>query len=197
MGKITVEKERVINASPEKIFSVLSNYKEQRPRMLTPNFIDYKVEKGGKGSGTVISYLLRAANRERAYRMSVDEAVKGRVLTERDNNSSLVTTWALSPVSGGDKTRVSVASEWEGGKGVGGFFERTFAPLGLRRIYGSMLTSLIDILGVSGEEVTAVQGKEYRPTENLRGLILILSLVVGFAFGLNYIQKANREKAQR
>ncbi|WP_338255537.1 SRPBCC family protein [Dictyobacter halimunensis] len=196
MGKITVEKERVINASPETIFSVLSNYKEQRPRMLTPNFIDYRVEKGGKGSGTVISYLLRAANRERAYRMSVDEAVKGRVLTERDNNSSLVTTWVLSPVSG-DKTRVSVASEWEGGKGVGGFFERTFAPLGLRRIYGSMLTSLIDILSVSDEDVTAVQGKEYRPTENLRGLIFILSLVVGFALGLNYIQKANREKEQR
>ncbi|GLV59064.1 hypothetical protein KDH_58920 [Dictyobacter sp. S3.2.2.5] len=164
--------------------------------MLTPNFIDYRVEKGGKGSGTVISYLLRAANRERAYRMSVDEAVKGRVLTERDNNSSLVTTWVLSPVSG-DKTRVSVASEWEGGKGVGGFFERTFAPLGLRRIYGSMLTSLIDILSVSDEDVTAVQGKEYRPTENLRGLIFILSLVVGFALGLNYIQKANREKEQR
>ncbi|GCE19936.1 hypothetical protein KDK_37360 [Dictyobacter kobayashii] len=44
--------------------------------MLTPNFIDYTVEKGGKGSGTVISYLLQAANRERAYRMRVDEAVK-------------------------------------------------------------------------------------------------------------------------
>ncbi|GHO83393.1 hypothetical protein KSZ_13990 [Dictyobacter formicarum] len=162
--------------------------------MLTPNFIDYKVEKGGKGSGTVISYLLHAANRERAYRMSVDEAVKGRVLTERDNNSSLVTTWALSPLDGQNRTRVSVTSEWEGGTGVGGFFERTFAPLGLRRIYGSMLDSLIDLLGVSDEDVTAVQGKEYSPSENIRGLLFIFAIVVGFVLGIKYIQKSNRQK---
>ena len=194
MGRITVQKERIINASPEKIYSILSNYKEQRPKMLTPNFIDYKVEKGGKGSGTVISYLLHEANRERAYRMSVDEAVKGRVLTERDSNSSLVTTWVLSPLTGNNRTRVSVTSEWEGGTGVGGFFERTFAPLGLRRIYGSMLDSLIDLLGVSDEDVTAVRGKEYSPPENIRGLLFIVALVTGFALGIKYIQKKSRDQ---
>ena len=33
-------------------------------------------------------------------------------------------------------------TEWQGGRGVGGFFERTFAPVGLRRIYGEMLDRL-------------------------------------------------------
>ncbi|GCE19937.1 hypothetical protein [Dictyobacter kobayashii] len=116
------------------------------------------------------------------------------MLTERDSNSSLVTTWVLSPLMGGNKTRVSVASEWEGGTGVGGFFERTFAPLGLRRIYGSMLDSLIDLLGVSDEEVTAIQGKEYSPAENIRGFLFIFLVVVGFALGISYIQKSNRHK---
>jgi hypothetical protein len=37
---------------------------------------------------------------------------------------------------------VSVTTDWEGGSGVGGFFERTFAPMGLRGIYTEMLNRL-------------------------------------------------------
>jgi hypothetical protein len=39
-----------------------------------------------------------------------------------------------------------VATEWEGGSGVGGFFERTFAPMGLRSIYTEMLNRLAQTL---------------------------------------------------
>jgi len=138
--------ERVVNAQPEDVYAVLTDYKARRPQILTPNFLDYTVEQGGQGAGTEISYRLRAARRERSYHMIVKEPLKGWVITESDQHSSLVTTWTLSPEDDGLRTRVRVDSEWEGGTGVGGFFERTFAPMGLRRIYNSMLISLNGLL---------------------------------------------------
>jgi hypothetical protein len=35
-----------------------------------------------------------------------------------------------------------VRTTWNGAGGIGGFFERTFAPKGLRRVYDRMLQSL-------------------------------------------------------
>jgi hypothetical protein len=37
---------------------------------------------------------------------------------------------------------VTVEASWHGAGGVGGFFERTFAPKVLARIYGEMLDKL-------------------------------------------------------
>ena len=142
MSHIHVMSERVVDAQPEDVYAALTDYTVRRPQILTRNFLQYNVEQGGQGAGTEISYRLRAARRERPYRMHVDEPLKGWVLTESDQHSSLVTTWTLSPEDDGQYTRVRVDSEWEGGSGVGGFFERTFAPMGLRRIYNNMLTSL-------------------------------------------------------
>ena len=35
-----------------------------------------------------------------------------------------------------------VRSTWDGAGGIGGFFERTFAPRGLRRLYDGVLDRL-------------------------------------------------------
>jgi hypothetical protein len=122
--------------------------------------------------------------------MRIDEAVKGQVLTERDSNSSLVTTWSVIPVSGGQRSRVRVTTEWDGSTGVKGFFERTFAPLGLHGIYSRMLESLVQLLpGAADTQVAGVQDSELKPRTNLRGLLLIFGLVIGFALGLKFFQK--------
>ena len=192
MSRIFVKKERVINAAPENVYAVLSDYKGQRPQMLTPNFLNYTVKKGGKGDGTVISYRLHAANRERPYEMRVNEPVKGEVITESDTGSSLVTTWALSPLNNGQQTKVRVSSEWEGGTGVRGFFERTFAPLGLRSIYGNMLDSLLVLTGANATSVTAVQGEENSPASNAATFLLIFGIVIGVAYGISLLSR-NRQ----
>jgi hypothetical protein len=141
MSNIHVQAERIIAGRPQEVYTFLSNYRDKRPQILTDNFQNYAVEKGGKGADTIFTYLLRAANRERNYRMSVTEPVKGKVLAESDTSSSLVTMWTLEPAAN-NQTRVQVVTEWQGGSGVGGFFEKTFAPMGLRRIYGEMLDKL-------------------------------------------------------
>lgn len=142
MSLVTAQSERVIDAPPAEVYAALIDYQNKRPSILTPNFLGYAVEKGGVGEGTVISYRLQAGGRERPYRMQVAETVKEQTLTEKDLTSSLSTTWTLVPMQGGQETKVQIKTSWEGAGGVGGFFERTFAPGGLRRIYDQMLSNL-------------------------------------------------------
>ncbi len=140
--QIRVGVARTIPAPPERVYELLADYRHGRPRILPGNYRDYRVEEGGQGGGTVVSYRLRAARRERAYTMEVAEPTLGSTLIERDRGSSLTTTWMLSPAPGGTATQLELVTVWEGGGGVGGFFERTFAPRGLTAIYNDMLDRL-------------------------------------------------------
>lgn len=146
MSHIHVDVERVIDAPPDEVYAFLADYRDKRPIILTPNFLDYTVEQGGRGGGTVIRYRLQAGRRERTYHMRVEAPPGGSALVERDVNSSLVSTWTVIPAASGRQARVMVTTEWEGSSGVGGFFERTFAPAALRRIYADMLERLAQAL---------------------------------------------------
>jgi hypothetical protein len=61
-------------------------------------------------------------------------------MTESDTNSSLVTTWTVAPENG--VSRVRISTTWDGAGGVGGFFERLFAPRVMRSIYADELERL-------------------------------------------------------
>ncbi len=149
MGTVHASAERAIAAPPEKVYHLLADYREGRPRILPDSFTDYSVEAGGTGAGTVVTYTLHAAKRERPYRMEVTEPQPGRVLEESDAGSSLTTTWTVEPTGSGSTVRID--TRWQGAGGVGGFFERTFAPKGLGRIYEQILDRL-------ESEVTASPG---------------------------------------
>jgi Polyketide cyclase / dehydrase and lipid transport len=76
--------------------------------------------------------------RERDYRLAVEADASG--LTERDQLSSFVSRWTVAPDGAG--AQVTLEASWQGAGGIGGVFERTFAPMGLRRIYSQMLDKL-------------------------------------------------------
>jgi hypothetical protein len=65
--------------------------------------------------------------------MQVSEPVQGQTLVETDGDYSLVTTFNVTPQDG--KSLVKITTSWDGASGIGGFFERTFAPRALRRLY--------------------------------------------------------------
>lgn len=144
MNPIRVQRERMLNVSPQEVYGFLRDY-TKRPLILPPNYLDYRIDKGGYGAGTVVSYRLHAAGRERNYRVLVDEPYQG-ALTERDISSSMVTTWLVAPLGIGQQTRVTIISQWMGGDGLGGLFESTMAPMGLRGIYDQMLDRLTTVL---------------------------------------------------
>jgi hypothetical protein len=72
--------------------------------------------------------------------VSASVTVSGSTITERDANSSMVTTWTVAPEGNG--TVVTTTTEWTGAGGIGGFFEKTFAPLGLKKIQAATLDNL-------------------------------------------------------
>ena len=56
--------------------------------------------------------------RTREYRMRVTEPEPGRVLTESDMNSNLVTTFTVTPQNAA--SRVEIYTPWKGAAGIGG-----------------------------------------------------------------------------
>ena len=140
MSRVVASASLQIQAAPERVLDFLRDYRESREQILTSNYTAYRVEQGGHGAGTVIGYHFAAGGRERDYRLSVEE--EGGELVERDQLSSFVSRWTVAP--NGSGADVTLESSWQGAGGVGGFFERTFAPTGLRRIYTQMLDKLAD-----------------------------------------------------
>ena len=140
MGTIHVSAERAVDASAETVYGYLADMREHHPRFLPRAFSDFEIESGGVGAGTITRFKMTAGGRTRAYRMEVAEPEPGRVLTESDTNSSLVSTFTVYPE--GDKSRVRISTTWEGAGGVGGFFERLFAPRVMRGIYADELERL-------------------------------------------------------
>jgi uncharacterized protein YndB with AHSA1/START domain len=139
MAVIEVSAERSIGAEPEVVYGAVADM-EQHARFLPPAFSDFRVEIGGVGAGTVTTFKVTAGGRSRAYRMRIDEPEPGRVITESDSESSLVTTWTIDPE--GEGSRVRISTGWQGAGGIGGFFERLFAPRVMRAIYADELERL-------------------------------------------------------
>jgi len=141
MGQVEATTERIVTGKPEDVFDALADYREVRPRLLTEQFSEYEVREGGDGEGTLVHWRLQATSkRVRDCLLEVSEPSDGQ-LVEKDRNSSMVTTWTVTPAGEG-KARVVVTSVWNGATGIGGFFERTFAPKGLARIYDGVLEKL-------------------------------------------------------
>ena len=146
MSEVVATAERVVRAPAEQVRAALADYAGTRPRILPEQFSDYRVEAGGQGAGTRVHWRFAATSkRVRDQLVHVTEPTEGS-LVESDANSSMVTTWTVLPVDAG-VTAVGVRTTWTGAGGIGGFFERAFAPQGLRRVYGSMLERLDAELG--------------------------------------------------
>jgi hypothetical protein len=142
MPEVHVSADRTIDASPDRVYNCIADYQDHHPHFLPPAFSDYKVEEGGVGAGTIVSFVLTAGSRRRAYRMKVEEPEPGRILTESDLGSTLVTTFRVSP--DGTGSRVQIETRWQGASGFGGVMERFFAPRALSRLYADELNRLAD-----------------------------------------------------
>jgi hypothetical protein len=141
MSQVVATAERVVRAPAEQVRAALADYEGTRPRILPEQFTDYRVESGGQGAGTRVHWRFAATSkRVRDQLLDVSQPSED-TLVESDANSSMVTTWTVHPADAG-LTTVRVRTTWNGAGGVGGFFERTFAPKGLRRVYDQVLERL-------------------------------------------------------
>ena len=140
MARIAVSAEGTVEAPADTVYRYIADMREHYPRFLPPAFSDFRVESGGVGAGTILRYKLTAGGRTREYRTKIAEPEPGRVLTEFDTGSSAVTTFTVSPQ--GAASLVQISGTWDGAGGIGGLFERIFAPRVLRAIYTDELKRL-------------------------------------------------------
>lgn len=139
MATVTATVSRSVPATPETVLEALADYTTVRPAILPEQYTDYAVESGGQGTGTVATWRLHAT--EKRVRHVVAEVTKGAdTVTEKDRSSSLVTIFRVEPA--GQGSTVTATTTWQGAGGIGGFFEKTFAPKGLARIHGALLDNL-------------------------------------------------------
>ena len=144
MGKVTAIAERTIDAPADKVRELVADYAETRPKLLTEHYRDYEVTEGGAGAGTKAHWKLQATSkRVRDVAATVSEPKPG-TLVETDANSSMVTTWTVAESGAGSLVRIETS--WDGAGGIGGFFEKTFAPGGLKKIYDGVLGNLAEIV---------------------------------------------------
>jgi len=136
MSEVVATAEHVVRAPVERVVAALGDYERVRPRILPEQFSDYRVESGGQGEGTRVHWRFAATSRRVREQLVEVSRPAADTLVERDTNSSMVTTWTASPADAGGTT-VRVRTTWTGARGVGGFFERTFAPRGLQRVYAA------------------------------------------------------------
>jgi hypothetical protein len=139
MGQVSAASTILINVEPAATLAAVADYQKVRPKILSPHYSEYQVLQGGQGQGTVAKWKLQATkSRVRDVQANVD--VAGHTVIEKDANSSMVTNWTVAPAGPGSS--VTVKTTWKGAGGVKGFFEKTFAPLGLRKIQGEVLANL-------------------------------------------------------
>lgn len=97
MAQVEATTERIIAADPETVFDTLADYKDGRPKLLPEHFSEYQVREGGDGEGTLVHWKLQATSkRVRDCLLEVTEPTDGQ-LVEKDRNSSMVTTWTVTP----------------------------------------------------------------------------------------------------
>jgi len=140
VAQVTATQSIDVNVTPAQAAAALADYATVRPAILPEQYRDYRVLEGGQGAGTVVEWTLQATEkRVRNVKATVSVGADGTV-TETDANSSMVTVYQVAPAGTG--ARVTTTTSWQGAGGIGGFFEKTFAPKGLGRIQLALLTNL-------------------------------------------------------
>jgi hypothetical protein len=137
MAKVRVSAERVLQAPADAVYRAIADYRQHHPRILPPAITDLRVERGGVGAGTAITFKVTLAGRTSQARAEVTEPRPGRVLVE--SGDGVTTTFTVEPVDGG--TRVHFDTEMER-PAARAWLERLLVPRLLRPQYEIELSNL-------------------------------------------------------
>lgn len=147
MSKYYVEASEIIEAPPEHVYAVISDYHEGHPSILPSRyFTELTVEEGGQGEGTIITVHMNVFGTKALYHMSVTEPEPGRVLVEEDNIAGVTTTFTVDPINSGGKTRVTIATTAKASPGLKGIVEKVVNPPVICKIYREELHQLAEVI---------------------------------------------------
>jgi hypothetical protein len=143
MSEARVEVSKEMDFPPASIYAVLADYQRHHPKILPRQyFTDLEFVEGGQGAGTQVQVRMRVMGVEREFLMTIAEPEPGRVLTETDDESGVVTTFTVEPGRDGQTSPVTIASRFTTGPGLAGLMEKVGTQTITRRIYKEELELL-------------------------------------------------------
>lgn len=148
---IHVEESSVIDAPPEAVYAVISDYRVGHPAILPPQFKGLTVEQGGKGEGTIFRSSTEVWGRKMSLHVRVTEPEPGRLLVETDIETGQLTRFIFEPLGGGQQTRVTFASDFPPSPGLMGAIERLTMPPVARGMYRDELHRLAEYVRQHGD----------------------------------------------
>lgn len=158
MSMINVIASAVIDASPEAIWDVFSDYEVAHMAILPkPYFAGMDVLEGGQGAGTVIDVHMDVFGNKKTYHMEVTEPEPGRLLAETDYNTGERTHFILEPLGNGRQTKVTIDSKFNVSPGFAGKFERLITPPITRHIFKKELANVAAYLEEQEKGVALAQ----------------------------------------
>ena len=132
-----------IAAAPKRVYDVLADYRDGRPRILPKRFSDLTVERGGFGGGTIIQFHMRVGGRSQAFRAAITEPEPGRVLAETNLEGRMaVTTFIVAAEGVGETAHVTITTELPVRSGILGAIERFLTTKTLQPLYREELRML-------------------------------------------------------
>jgi hypothetical protein len=122
MAQLTITEEGKIGAPADRVYTYIADMRKHHHHFLPANFSDFTVEEGGFGEGTVFRTKITFAGRSQILRMRVAEPTPGRVMTESNLLTPMVTIWTIIP--DGAHCRVHLETKWDTARGFRGLLER-------------------------------------------------------------------------
>jgi len=132
-----------IAAPADRIYGIISDYRNGHPHILPKQFSNLRVESGsGVGAGTTIRFEVTVMGRTDRYKALVSEPEPGRVLVERNMEpNDSVTTFIVDPEDGRAAT-VTIRTELNARPGVMGAIEKFLIKRVMPGLYAQELRLL-------------------------------------------------------
>jgi uncharacterized protein YndB with AHSA1/START domain len=144
MPDIHARASALIEAPPATVYGIIADYHRGHPGILPPKYFgSLRVEEGGTGAGTRISFEMRSFGTVQRFRGEITEPEPGRRLVESYPDMGIETVFTVDPVDGGRRSRVTIATGYRK-PGLRGWLERLLAPAFLRTVYTAELGLLAE-----------------------------------------------------
>jgi hypothetical protein len=144
MSEIRARTQALVPAPPAMVYDLIADYQRSHPEMLPPRYFrNLKVEEGGVGAGTRITFEMTSFGTVRRFEMRITEPDPGRVLVETDVVSGVATSFRVDPAPGGQGSLVTISTRYRK-SGVAGWVESWLAPRFLRTVFDAQLRLLAE-----------------------------------------------------
>ena len=154
-----VEASANVGASAADAYRMIADYRVGHTHIIPPRYFrNLRVEEGGYGAGTVITYDLIAFGKTNHARARVTEPEPGRVLVETDLEKGAVTSFIVDPISAA-RSRVTIKTDMPTRSGLLGLVERAVIRRFLKRVYVAELALLNAELRIDARGLRVLPGR--------------------------------------